>query len=280
MLYRKSNIWLQLDWIIVTIYLVLIILGWFSIYAATYDFDNRSMLDLSGRAGMQMVWILTSLALALVLLMINQGWYETFAAWIYVAIILLLVLTVFVAPDIKGSRSWLVIVPGRFQIQPAEFAKFATALVVAKFMSSYRFEIMNFRNIAGVLGWILLPMALILLQQETGSALVFLAFFLVLYREGMPGAILFSGFSAIAYFVLDVRYADVQWGVTPAGEAMVLALIILFSAGFLYNSKGRKNLKYLGIALLSLTVLLVIAHLVLRNFGIGFNWCWPLLGFI
>lgn len=270
-----------MDWITVAIYVALVILGWFSIYAATYDFDNRSMMDLSGRAGMQMVWILTSLAIACALLLIDNNWYEVFSVWIYVAVILLLVLTVFVAPDIKGSRSWLVIIPGKFQIQPAEFAKFATALVVAKFTSSYKFEIMNMRNLAITLALIFLPMVLILLQQETGSALVFLAFFLVLYREGMPGAILFSGFSAIVYFVLDVRYANLQWGATSAGECMVLILIILFTFGFLYNyAKGRSYLKYAAIAFSAFLVLLGICHWILRNFGISFSWILPILGFI
>ncbi|MDR2683317.1 MAG: rod shape-determining protein RodA, partial [Dysgonamonadaceae bacterium] len=212
---RKGN---AIDWFTVVLYLVLVIAGWFSIYAATYDYDQKNILDLSGRAGMQMIWILSSFAIGFALLLIDRDWYEAVAFWIYLLVVILLVVTIFVAPDIKGSRSWLVVGPVR--IQPAEFAKFSTALIVAKVMSVYQFRILRSRNFFTVLGFILLPMALIFLQKEAGSALVFLAFAFVLYREGMPGVVLFTGFVAVALFVLFVRYSAEVWQATPAGELL------------------------------------------------------------
>jgi rod shape determining protein RodA len=229
------------------------------------------MVDLSGRAGMQMIWILSSLLIGFSLLMIESDWYDVFAFWIYVIVMLLLVVTIFVAPDIKGSRSWLVLGPVR--LQPAEFAKFATALAVSKVMSVYKFELLNLRSMASLLGLIFLPALLILLQKETGSALVFLAFFLVLYREGMPGAILFSGFIAVLFFVLGIRFATDMWNNTPVGEFLILDVIIISIVGLVYNYvKGRENVKYLLYALLGVCVVSSIVYQF-----IPFNLCWAAL---
>ena len=252
MSYRKINTWSNVDWWTIFIYLLLVIAGWFSVYAASYNYYHQTgMMDLSSRAGMQMVWILSSLLIGFSLLMIESDWYEVFSFWIYLIVIFLLILTIFIAPDIKGSRSWLVMGPIRFQ--SAEFAKFATALAIAKLMSIYKFNLKEGRNLIGLLGIIFFPMVLILLQKETGSALVFLAFFFVLYREGMSGMVLTSGFSAILLFVLAVRYSTEMWGVTPVGEFSTLVLIILFILGLLLNyKKGQLHVKYMSYALLSI----------------------------
>ncbi|MDR2805719.1 MAG: rod shape-determining protein RodA [Dysgonamonadaceae bacterium] len=268
MLYRRTKIGNTIDWFTVILYLILVIAGWFSIYAATYDYDQKSILDLSGRAGMQMIWILSSLLIGISLLLIEKSWYETFAFWIYLLIIALLIITVFIAPEIKGSRSWLVI--GPIRIQPAEFAKFATALIVAKVMGSYHFKLMKSRSLFVVLGFIFLPVALILLQKETGSALMFLAFVLVLYREGMPGAVLFSGFAAILLFVVAVRYSATIWYITPAGEFLGLAFTQLFLICLLYNyPAGRRNIKYILYGILGAGVATGIASLF-----VSLNGCW------
>jgi rod shape determining protein RodA len=242
--YRKSNIWLTLDWWTVAVYLILVIAGWFSIYASSYDFDQVSIFDLSGRAGMQMIWILTSLALGFSLLMIDSDWYDIFAYWLYAFVIILLILTILFSHDIRGSRSWLVLGPIRFQ--SAEFAKFATTLAIARLMNTYRFELTKLKNFIKILLLFFIPMMLILLQKETGSALVFLAFFLVLYREGMSGFIISVGFCAVLFFIIGIQYGDVFWGETSLGKFIVLLLIIPFTCIILYDyKKGRAYLKYL-----------------------------------
>lgn len=291
MSYRKINIWDNLDWWTIALYLTMVIAGWFSIYAASYDYDHAGMLEWSGRSGKQMVWILTSLILGFLILMIESDWYEIFAFWIYFLILALLLLTVFVATDIKGSRSWLVF--GPVSLQPAEFAKFATALAIAKAMGVYRFNLLEWRSFVRILGIVFIPMALILLQKETGSALVFLAFFLVLYREGMSGFIIFSGFCAVLYFVLSIRFGNVLWlNETSMGEYLVLLFIIAVVLFLLYNDKkGRsRNNKYvlpgtIGILVLSLIIapyiqvykltwiaLALIAALVVYTFFLFFKY--------
>ena len=200
MVTRNDSLWKTLDWVTIFIYLLLIVGGWFSVCGASYDYGERDFLDFSTRAGKQFVWIICSFGLGFVLLMLEDRMYDMFAYIIYVGMILLLIVTIFIAPDTKGSRSWLVM--GPVSLQPAEFAKFATALALAKYMNSYSFSIKK-EKCAFILGFIiLLPMLLIIGQRETGSALVYLAFFLVLYREGMPGVVLFVGVCAVIYFVV------------------------------------------------------------------------------
>jgi rod shape determining protein RodA len=246
--YKKTNIWASVDWWTIAIYLILVIAGWFSIYASTYDFDQTEMFDFSTRTGMQLIWIFTSLFIGVLLLLIDSDVYEMLSIWFYLLIALLLSVTIFIAPDIKGSRSWLVIIPGVIQIQPAEFAKFATSLALARILSVYKFDIRNFKIVLVSFGIILLPVLLIYLQKETGSALVFLSLFLVLYREGMPGYILFSGFVAVLFFVLSIRFNDVVWGENiSAGIFLVFLFILFFILFILYNyPKGKNHAKQLS----------------------------------
>jgi len=242
--YRKSNIWLSLDWWTVAIYLILVVAGWLNIYASSYNFDQVSIFNISGKAGMQMIWLIVSLVIGFSLLMIDSDWYDIFAYWIYAFVIFLLIITIFFPHDIRGSRSWLVIGPVHFQ--SAEFAKFATALAIARMASSYNFELTRLKNFAIIALLFLVPMGLILLQKETGSALVFLAFFLVLYREGMSGYILFFGFCSILFFIIGVRYDDVFWGATPLGKLTVLLLVIPCISFMLFDyEKGRRYIKYI-----------------------------------
>ena len=195
MVTRRDSIWKSLDWVTICVYLFLIAFGWFSVCGASYDYGDRDFWDFSTRAGKQLVWIICSFGLGFVLLMLEDSVYDMFAYLIYIGLAILLVVTIFIAPDTKGSRSWLVM--GPVSLQPAEFAKFATALALAKYMNSYSFTMKNWKNILMMVFLILFPMILIILQRETGSALVYTAFFLVLYREGMPGVVLFSGVCAV-----------------------------------------------------------------------------------
>jgi len=258
--YRKSNTWISLDWWIVAIYLILVVAGWFNIYASGYDFDHVSIFDFSGRAGKQMTWIIASLVIGFFLLMIDSDWYDIFAYWIYAFVILLLIVTVIFATEIRGSRSWLVIGPIRFQA--AEFAKFATALCIARLMNNYNFKLAQFQNFAKVLLLIFLPMGLIMLQKETGTALVFLALFMVLYREGMSGFILFLGFSSVLFFVIGIRFGDVLFRETTSlGQLAVLLLIIPCICFFMYEYiKGAQ--KYIMYILAGSSVIFGLALLV------------------
>lgn len=230
MAYTNDSLIKSVDWITICIYLALVVLGWTSICGASYDYGDMDFFSLDTRAGKQLLWIGCSLGLGFVLLMLEDKLYDWFAYILYIGMMLLLLVTPFFAEDTKGSYSWLKF--GSISLQPAEFAKFATALALAKFMNVYGFTMNRLKYSLPVVGMILLPMLLIILQRETGSALVYLAFFLMLYREGMPGSILFAGICAVVYFVVGIRFSHelMPDECTFIGEYAVLFLITLFSA--------------------------------------------------
>ena len=177
--------------------------------------------------------------------MMDDRFYDTFAYVIYGLLVLLLFATIFNPHSIKGSRSWLVM--GPLRLQPAEFAKFATALAIAKFMSAYGFTIKNWKHFAGACGIIFLPMLCIVGQRETGSALVYFSFFLMLYREGMSGAFLFTGLAMVIYFVVGIKYEEILLWDTPTslGKFVVLLLVQIFSSVMVWvyvGDKGRTRL--------------------------------------
>ena len=261
----------SLDWWTVGIYLALLVLGWMSVCGASYTYGETDIFSLSTRSGMQIVWIGTSLVLGFVLLMLDDRFYDTFAYVIYAALLLLLFVTIFNPHEIKGSRSWLVL--GPLRLQPAEFAKFATALAVSKLMSTYGFDMKNPRHFFAAMAIVLLPMLFIIGQRETGSALVYLAFFLMFYREGMPGAILFTGVAMVIYFVVGIKYEQVMLWDTPTsvGKFVVLLLVQLFSASMVYIYANDKQ-RALSVSVSCLLATLVM--LLFSEFVIPFDVVW------
>lgn len=268
MRYRKTEIWKSVDWITILLYVLMIVAGWFSICGASYEFDNIGLFDPSGRPGSQMLWMALSAGLVFVILMLERDFFDVFAYLIYGLVILLLIATIFLAPNIKGSHSWLVLGPVR--LQPAEFAKFATALAVAKFMNGYGFKLTTWKNFAIVLGLIFLPMVCILLQKETGSALVYLAFFLMLYREGMSGYILLAGVSAVVFFVTEMKYANVIAGITPVGELIVSCLILVITMGLVLAE--RRDQRTVGKMLIATATAFFIGYIVSLFMPVNFAW--------
>lgn len=249
----------KVDKPIVFFYLLFVVLGWLNIYAASFDLENATgLFDLSTRAGLQLIWMGTSLLLAFALLKIDVGFYETYAFVFYLAGIALLLVTLIVAEEINGSRSWLIIGPVR--LQPAEFMKFIIALSLARVFNTYGFKLMETKNLLLVSGIILLPTILVILQSETGTALVYLSFILVMYREGLPGGFLFMGIAAIVYFILGIRFSENQVGMLSVGELIAVILIIVFSAGMVWSYLKRSK-TFFQILLISGTVFL-IAYLV------------------
>jgi rod shape determining protein RodA len=252
----------------------MIVAGWFCVCGASYDFDSVRLFDPSGRPGSQLIWIGSSFVLIFIILMLDKDFFETFAYFIYGGIIALLIITIIFAPDIKGSRSWLVL--GPFQIQPAEFAKFATALAIAKFMNSYNFNLLTFRNFAITSLLILAPIVCIFLQKETGSALVFLAFALVLYREGMSGFIMLAGACAIVFFVIVMKFGEDMIGITPVGELVVSVLILLITIVLVFLLR-RDRLA--GQIMIYMVVLFLLAGFI-ASFYVPVNFAWVIIGVI
>ena len=268
---KRPSVIRGLDWWTVGIYLALLVLGWMSVCGASYTYGETDIFSLATRSGMQIVWIGTSLVLGFVLLMLDDRFYDTFAYVIYAALLLLLFVTIFNPHEIKGSRSWLVL--GPLRLQPAEFAKFATALAVSKLMSTYGFDMKNPRHFFAAMAIVLLPMLFIIGQRETGSALVYLAFFLMFYREGMPGAILFTGVAMVIYFVVGIKYEQVMLWDTPTsvGKFVVLLLVQLFSASMVYIYANDKQ-RALSVSVSCLLATLVM--LLFSEFVIPFDVVW------
>ena len=184
------------------------------------------MFDFAEFSGKQFLWIGLSVVIGGVILLLDARLFEAYAYPIYGIVIIILIATIFLAPDIKGSRSWLVF--GPVSLQPAEFGKFATALALARLFNSYNFSLnAKISNYFRALIIIFLPICLILLQKETGSALVYFSLIFVLYREGMSGLVLFSVVCAIVYFVVAVKFSAPLILNIPVGEFSVFLLIIL-----------------------------------------------------
>lgn len=247
----NTSVLKYVDWFTVIIYILLVTAGMVSIYAASYDFDHANMLSFTEFSGKQFRWIGLSLGLGLVILLIDVRGYENYAYIIYISVLILLLVTIFVAPDIKGSHSWLVL--GPMSLQPAEFGKFATALCLAKLFSSYNFVLnASKKNYVRALLIIFLPVILILGQKETGSALVYMSLFFVLYREGMSGLVLLAALCAVVFFVVEVKFTGTMLLGIPTGEAavfmMIMTLVVAMLAIYCKHFEGARNvfLWYVG----------------------------------
>ncbi len=265
----NRSVWRSLDWWTVGIYIALMIFGWISICGASYSYDDTNFFSLDTRSGMQIVWIGTAIVLACTIMMTNVRFFDTYAFILYGLLLLLLFATIFNPHEIKGSRSWLVI--GPLRLQPAEFAKFATALALAKLMSAYNFDFARWRDAAAALAVILVPMLFIVAQKETGSALVYVSFFLMFYREGMPGSVLFTGIAVVFYFIAGVKYDNVMMWDTPTsvGEYSVMLAIQIFTASlvYVYCRDKAEALKIFG-ACVGLTVLATVTSVYVIPFDI------------
>ncbi|MFM1744745.1 MAG: hypothetical protein RLZZ630_682 [Bacteroidota bacterium] len=250
----QKSIFDNIDWLLVLMYLVLVLLGWVNIYAAVFNEEHSSIFDMSQNYGRQLLWIGTSVLIGLAILVIDGKFYAAFSYPIYIVIMLILVVVLVIARDVQGARSWIEI--GSFKLQPSEFAKFATSMALAKYLSTLgiRMEDMKTKIYAALL--ILLPMAMVLLQNDTGSALVFISFIFVLYREGLSQNVLIFGFFTGVLFVLSLMVPN------------AVLLGILYGLGFiawLLMRKTRKNfVVILIITLLCSTIVLSVDYAYTR----------------
>jgi rod shape determining protein RodA len=282
---KNGSLFKSIDWWTIAIYIALVVFGWFSICGASYTYGEVNFFDFDVRSGKQAVWICCSLGLGFVLLMLEEKLYEMFAYILYGAMLVLLFLTPFVAEDTKGSLSWIKL--GPVSLQPAEFAKFATALALAKYMGTYGFSMEKMKQFATVVSMVLFPMLLIIMQKETGSALVYLAFFLMLYREGMSGVFLFSGLCAVVYFVVGIRFSETPLTeIIPSsvGSFVVLLLILLVTVGMMmaYSSKREpvRNVLVFGLGTTLLGFLFAQFVIPFRLMWLQLAVCVVLVGYL
>ena len=227
----RKSIFHNVDWWIVIIYLILVAFGLLSIYAAVYNPENPSVFDRSQLYGVQFWWIIISFLIAIMILMIDMKFFSSFSYLIYGVSMLFLIAVLIFGKEVSGSKSWIYF--GNFSIQPAEFAKFATNLALARYLSGLNINLKKMNTLLIAVAFLFLPLGLILLQNDTGSAIVYLAFVLVLYREGFSGNFLVLGLVAVVLFVFTLM----------AGKFLVLGTITAISIIlFIIIQKVRKNL--------------------------------------
>jgi rod shape determining protein RodA len=227
---RSENLVSSIDWLTILLYFLIVLLGWLNIYAAVYDEGTTgSIFDFSLNSGRQLVWIVASVIIIIFILIIDFKFYSTFAYFIYGAVFVVLLGVLGFGTEIAGSKSWIRL--GSFGVQPSEFMKFAAALAVAKFMDSHGVKFNNFKDLFILGAFIALPMGLIVLQGDTGTALIFGAFILVFYREGLSPLFLIFVAASAAIFLLALLVTQSYLAIGIGASAF---LIILLS---------KKNLK-------------------------------------
>ena len=201
--YRSRGLGKTIDWSLVICWLIMILIGWVNIYASVHSSEPSSIFDWSSRSGKQFVWMASALVIALIILFaIPPRFYEGFSVFIYIFVIGLLVSVIFLGIEVKGSRSWFEFGPIRFQ--PAEISKIATSMLLATYMSQLGYRIGRMKDFIITALIILVPMGIIIMQSETGSALVYVGFIFMLYREGLSGWLIFMIGMAILTFILTL----------------------------------------------------------------------------
>ncbi len=246
-----------IDWIVLSAYFALLAIGWYAIYAVSYD----SLQEVSGfedfllgtPVGKQTIWIGISVTFLLLLLFIDAKFWERYAYLFYGLGLLMLFFVLFFGREIKGATSWFYF--GGFSLQPSELAKFTTNLALAAYVATYRVNLRKRSAQLYALALIFAPAVLITLQPDAGSALVFLAFFVPLYREGMPSAYYLLGFSAFALLILGILYSPVEVLVAMLSLANLLYLM------HFRQHKVRWFVLWLGLAVATLWLAVWQDHL-------------------
>ncbi len=236
---NQRGLFFNVDWFIILTYLTLCIIGWFNIHAAVYDPENPSIIDLDTNYGKQLIFIISAIIIGFAILLFDSKFFNTFSPVFYVITIILLILVLIIGRNVGGNQAWIPI--GSFRLQPSEFAKFATCLLLARYLSSGTIKVQDLRTQLIAAFIIILPTALILLQPDAGSALTFTSLILLLYREGLSGYFLIIEGLSIVLFILTVLY----------NKYIVLTGVIFFAGALIYfYRKNRKVITVTGFGLL------------------------------
>lgn len=225
---NQRSLFFNVDWIVILTFLTLCIIGWFNIHAAVYNPEKPSIFNLDTNYGKQLIFIISAIILGFVILLLDSKFFNTFSPVFYGATLFLLILVLIVGRNVGGNQAWIPI--GSFRLQPSEFAKFSTCLLLARYLSTVNAKIQDLRTQSVCAIILLIPMGLIMLQPDTGSALTFGSLIFVLYREGLSGYFLVIGAILIALFVLSLLLSKV---ILIAGLVIVCGLLI-------YNYKKNR----------------------------------------
>ncbi|MFW5851167.1 MAG: rod shape-determining protein RodA [Bacteroidota bacterium] len=220
------NVFRRIDGLTVLLYLILVLMGWFNIYAAVLNENSTGIFDITYKYGKQMIWIIAAIIIAVSLIIIDSKFYSILAYPSYIFMLLILLAVIFM-PSAKGQSSWFVI--GDFKIQPAEFAKITTALVLSRYISGYNIKITEWKHIKRIAAIISIPIILIALQPDLGTTLVFFSFLLVLYRHGMPGWVLVAFMISILIFSFSFIFSPLYVSIAVLS---ILFIFLLFSISY------------------------------------------------
>ncbi|PWE01124.1 rod shape-determining protein RodA [Marinilabilia rubra] len=246
----------NIDWFTVAIYSLLVVFGWLNIYAANFDPEATELLRSSSEPAKQLIWIGLSLIMIGALFLIDSKFFVEFAYIFFGISILLLLMALLFGVEINGAKAWFQLGPVRFQ--PAELTKVAAGLALARVMSRYNFQMNSWRYVLKMGMVVFLPAIIILMQNDTGSALVYFAFFLVFFREGMSPVVLFLGALAAIVLVLSLLYPTVY----------IMADLFLLFAGYVYFEKQKKAaLIIVGITALVFILIFGVSRLLEKDFG-------------
>ncbi len=226
----QRSFFFNVDWWIILTYLALCLIGWFNIHAAVYDADNPSIFDLDTNYGKQLIFIVSGIIIGFAILLFDGKFFNTFSPVFYGVTLLLLILVLIIGRNVGGNQSWIPI--GMFRLQPSEFAKVATCLLLARYLSQGTVKVQELRTQLVAAMIILIPTILILFQPDAGSALTFSSLILLLYREGLSGYFLAIEGLAILLFILTVLYSKIY----------VLGTIIPLAAGLIYLFRRNRKL--------------------------------------
>ncbi|OFY60296.1 MAG: hypothetical protein A2X04_03440 [Bacteroidetes bacterium GWF2_41_9] len=254
---RSINIWISLDKITILLYLLLVIMGWLNIYAAVFNEEHSRMLDLSQRYGKQFIWITAAIVTGIFILIIDNRFYFFFSWVIYGIIILLLILVLIFGTEINGARSWFEF--NWFSLQPSEFAKFGTALGLAGYLNTRRHDLTRWGVLLPASAIILLPALLTAIQPDMGSTVVFLALFLVLFREGMSPYVFVSGFLAVVLFFMTLLIDNFYLSLA----LVIIAVLLVWFA----TRKWRLPLVSTGIFVLIGSVIYILDYYIFKRLG-------------
>ena len=252
---RNVNIWVRLDKATILVFLLLVIIGWFNIYAAVYNEEHSRIIDLSQRYGKQFIWIMATLVIAVFVVVIDSRFYFFFSYFIYGGLIFLLILVLIIGRDINGARSWFEF--GPLSLQPSEFTKCGTALALAAYLNSRRHDLKRFSIFSVASGIILLPALLITIQPDLGSAVVYFALFIVLFREGMSSYIFVSVLIMLMLFFFTLLFNNLYLTIGLIAAAFILA--------WFATRKWKLCLEGMGIFILISTIVYLFNSLIIKS---------------
>ncbi len=246
---NQRSFFFNVDWISIMLFISLIAIGWFSIYAAVYNENAIYIIDFSTNSGKQLLFIMVAIIIGVVILLLDSKFFYVLSPVFYGVTIVLLVAVLLIGRNVGGNQAWIPI--GSFRLQPSEFAKWATSLLLARYISSLTGKLNDFRNVLPAAAILLFPMFLIMLQPDTGSALVFVALIFVLYREGLSPYFLFAGFMMVVLFIGTLLFTKM---IVIAAISIVMACIIYYA----YKKNKRIIATTIATFILSLVFILSV----------------------